>query len=124
MPDPAIALLTLLQGVEDLPPGLNLYGYPTDKIEVPAIVVRPGSPWMQPDRFCNDLESYSAICVVTASSPGDGIELLRLLSLAIIGALQPPWDWVDVEGPLIDDTTGVPFLANRVRLTYKNGGPS
>lgn len=107
-----------------MPSPLHLYSYPTPKIEVPAIVIRPDPQWMVPDRFCNDLERYSAICAVTASSPGDGIALLRLLSLAIIEALVPPWDWESVEGPIIDDTTGVPFLANRVRLTYKNGGPS
>ena len=124
MPNPSVELIELLDGLEDLPSGLNLYSEPTEKIEAPAIVVRPDSPWMEPDRFCFDLEHYSAICVVTASTPGDGIALLRTLSLAIIAALVAPWDWVNVEAPLIDETTGVPFLANRVRLTYKNGGPT
>lgn len=117
-------MITLLSDAEIDVDGLNFYSYPTDKITPPAIVIRPDAQWMLPDRFCNDLEHYSAICAVTASSPGDGIALLRLLSLAIIEALAPPWDWESVEGPIIDDTTGAPFLANRVRLTYKNGGPS
>jgi len=114
-------LVTLL-GDADLPSGTNIYPSPTDKVEAPAIVIRPDSPWMQPNRFCAELESYNAVCVVTASTPSDGIAMLRLLSLAIIDVLESPWDWVSVEGPVIDESTGVPFMASRVRLTYANGG--
>lgn len=122
MPSPAEDLQGLLADAEGMPDDLNLYAAPAPKIEVPAVVIRPGEPWMEPSTFCFELERYSVICAVSASTPEDGIALLRALSLAIIGALVPPWDWESVEGPLIDDTTGVPFLANRVRLVYKNGG--
>lgn len=77
---------------------------------------------MEPNTFCLELERYNAVCAVTASSPGEGLAMLRLLTLAIIEALVAPWDWVSVEAPIIDESTGVPFLACRVRLTYKNGG--
>jgi hypothetical protein len=119
--DPSSEFLELLADVE-LPENVNLYAAPTDEITAPAIVLRPDALWMEPSSFCMELERYSAIAVVTASTPGDGIALLRLLSLAIIGALVPPWDWESVEGPVIDETTGKPFLANRVKLTYKAGG--
>lgn len=121
MDEPGVAFLTLLEDVT-LPQGTNLYSSPTDKIEPPAIVLRPGTPWMQPDSFCLELERYTAIAVVSASTPADGIAMLRLLSLAIIGALTPPWDWESVDGPVIDESTGVAFMANRVNLTYKAGG--
>lgn len=122
MASPSEDLAELLADVDGFPSGLNVYAFPTDKIEPPAIVIRPDSPWMAPDTFCLEQERYNAVAVVTASTPGDGIALLRLLSLGIINALIPPWDWETVEAPIIDDSTGVPFLANRVRLTYKNGG--
>lgn len=119
---PVDELTTVLAGVDGLPAGLNLYGAPTDKIEPPAIVIRPNPAWISHGDFCRYLERYTAICVVSASSPADGIAMLRLLSLAIIAALTEPWDWTAVEGPVIDETTGVPLLANRVQLTYANGG--
>lgn len=115
-------LQTILAELDDLPSGLNIYSAPTDKIEPPALVIRPGPSWMEPDRFCRDLERYSVIAVVTASSPSDGIAMLRLLSLAIINGLVPPWDWTSVDGPVIDESTSAPLLANRVQLTYRNGG--
>lgn len=121
MADPALDLLTLLAD-EDLPTGTNLYSAPTKEITVPAIVIRPDSPWMEPATFCLELERYAAVCAVNAATPGDGIALLRSLVLAIIEALVAPWDWESVEGPVIDESTGTPFLACRVRLTYKNGG--
>jgi hypothetical protein len=116
---PAEQLQTLIAGLDDLPAGLNIYAAPTDKIVAPAIVIRPGPQWMAQDSFCFALERYAVMPVVTASTPLEGIAMLRSLSLAIIGALESPWDWESVDGPVIDETTGVPFLANRVNLTYR-----
>lgn len=119
---PAEALAAALADLEGLPAGLNIYAHPSDKVTAPAIVIRPGPTWMEQDRFCFAKERYQAICVVSASTPGDGINMLRSLALTVIGALSSPWDWETVDGPVIDETTGVPFLANRVNLTYSGNG--
>ena len=123
MSSPAEDLQGLLAGISGMPAGLNIYPAPTQKVVAPALVIRPDTPWISQDRFCYDLERYAVIAVVTASSPTDGIALLRDMFLRVIGALVSPWDWEQAEGPVIDETTGVPFLAARLRLTYKNGGP-
>jgi hypothetical protein len=108
--------------MDGLPSGLNIYPAPEEKVVAPAIVIRPAINWMQPHAYCDELERWDAMPVVTASSPTDGITELRNMVLAIIRSLVPPWDWETVEGPVIDETTGVPFLACRVRLTYRAGG--
>ena len=116
---PAEDLAEQIRELEGLPEGLSIYAGPVSKLGAPAIVIRPAPSWMAPDRFCAQLERYQAIAVVSASTPEEGITVLRSLSLAIINALESPWDWESVEGPVIDQTTGVPFLANRVNLTYR-----
>lgn len=122
MPSPSEELAEHLASL-DLPSGVNIYAFPTDKVEAPAIVIRPDTPWFAPSSFCFAEERYLAICAVSANTPGDGIVLLRLLTLAIIGGLVEPWDYDTADGPIIDDTTGQPFLANRIRLTYKVEAP-
>lgn len=122
MAEPAEELVTLLEAA-GLPSDVSLFAYPTDEITAPAIVIRPATDWMGQSSFCFAVERYVAIAVVKASTPGDGIALLRLLSRSIITALTAPWDWESVEGPIVDDTTGTPFLANRIRLTYNVEAP-
>lgn len=119
---PSEELTGLLADVDDLPKGLNLYAAPQTKMEAPGILVKPDFQWMGQSSYCNVMERYTATAFVTASSPEDGIPMLRLLALAIIGALEAPWDWTAVEGPVIDQSIGVPYLAARVLLTYANGG--
>lgn len=104
-----------------MPDGLNIYPAPTEDIVAPAVVLRPSVSWMKPHAYCFELEQWDAMPVVSASTPEDGIALLRSMALAIIGNLTPPWDWQAVDGPIIDRSTGVPFLANRIRLTYQAG---
>ena len=124
MADPAGELITLLSALPDgdLPAGINLYPAPTEDIVAPAIVIRPSVDWFLPRSFCDELEHWDALPVVTASTTADGLKLLRSMSLAIVRALQPPFGWERVDGPIVDESTGVPFLANRVRLTYVSGG--
>lgn len=114
--------LALMEDV-DLPEGTSIYTVPDSKISPPAIVLRPDTPWIEQSGYCYDEEHYLAIAVVQASTPSDGIPLLRSMTLAIIGALTPPWDWVSADGPVVDNSTGIEYLANRLRLKYRNGGP-
>lgn len=124
MADPIGDLVALLADIEDMPEGLNIYAAPEETITAPALVIRPDTPWLSPDKFCYDLERYIVIAVVSASTPTDGIVMLRSMMLNTIAALVSPWDWDDVGGPVIDRSTGVPFLAVRLRLKYSNGGPA
>ena len=123
MSDPAGDLAALIADIDDMPEGLSVYAAPSEKITAPAVVIRPDTPWISPDHFCYDLERYTAIAVVTANTPEEGISLLRSILLKIIAALVSPWNWVEAQGPVVDQSTGVPFLAARLRLTYSNGGP-
>jgi hypothetical protein len=123
MADPAGELATIIGDIDDLPDGFNIYPAPAENIVAPAAVIRPDTPWIAPDRMCYDLERYAVIVAVTASTPADGIAMLRSVLLKIIAALVSPWNWVEAQGPVVDETTGVPFLAARLRLTYSNGGP-
>jgi hypothetical protein len=123
MADPAGELATLIEGIDDLPDGFNVYAAPSEKITAPAAVIRPDAPWLIPSKFCNDEERYAVVVVVTANTPSDGVAMLRSVLLQIIEALTSPWDWEQADAPLIDETTGVPFLVARLRLKYLNGGP-
>lgn len=85
----------------------------------PAVVVRPFDPWAEPSGYCPRLEHYVAIAVVTASSTEDGVNELYVMTRAIIDALPETWEFVSVGAPIIDESTGVAFLAAPVRVDYK-----
>ena len=122
MSDPVGDLVTLLEGL-DLPDGTTVLPAPQESITAPALVIRPDNPWLEPDRFCFDLERYTVVAVVSANTPTDGIAQLRSMLLTIIAGLVDPWKWIAADGPILDQSLGVPFLAARLRLEYKNGGP-
>lgn len=110
------AVLTALEGLE----GWNVYPTPTNQVSAPAIVLRPDDPWREPHAYCFDQENYLAIAVVQGATPADGMAKLFEGTNAIIGALQSPWEFVSVGVPVIDESTGVPFIAAPVRLRYKS----
>ena len=126
MATPIEGLSALLVASSGLPAGTSVYRGPTDNILAPAVVIRPDEPWVEPDRFCHDLQRYVAIVLVTASSPEDGIARLYEMARAIIEAVdaaESGWSWVSVGSALIDESTGAAFLAAPVRLQYRNGDP-
>ena len=120
MPSPPEDLTAVLADADGFE-GINLYSAPVETIAAPALVIRPDTPWLEPDRFCADVEHYLALVAVPASYPQDGISLMRSVTLAMIRALPEGWVWVSTDGPVIDETTGSPFLVNRTRLTFNNG---
>ena len=123
MADPVEGLAAIIAAIDDMPDGLNIYQAPEESIVAPAVVLKPDVLWIDQDRMCFDMERYNLVAVVTASTPADGISMLRSMMLKIISALVSPWDWEQVDGPVVDQSTGVPFLAARLRLKYSNGGP-
>lgn len=89
----------------------------------PAIVLQPDEPWIEPETFGSDLERYVAIAAVTASAGRlEGVRSLYRLVLHIVSrALSVEGvSYVSVGAPRVDDSTGTPFLAVAVRLTYRS----
>ena len=99
--------------------GANVYPAPAEQIAAPAVVLRPDEPWITKGR--PEVERYAAVAVVTASSPAQGIaELHRIVHRVMADALSlSGWAWVEVGTAIIDESTGTPFLAARVRLEYR-----
>ena len=58
--------------------------------------------------------------VVAAATPRDGRRMLYAISRAIRESLTEGWSWEQVNAPIIDETTGVPYLAAAMRLLYRN----
>jgi len=122
---PSEALATALEASGALSDGISIYPGPAPQIVPPAIVIRPAEPWIEPSTFCDGLERYHAIAVVTAATPRDGVAELYIIIQAIRDALVgdpgSKWDWESVGQPVIDESTGTAFLAAPVRLTYREG---
>ena len=118
---PSEGLATALEASDALSEGVSIYPGPAPQIVPPAIVIRPAEPWIEPSTFCDGLERYHAIAVVSASTPRDGIDELYTIIQGIKAALPDTWDWETVGQPVIDESTGTAFLAAPVRLLYRNG---
>lgn len=100
---------------------VNVLDGPVPQLSAPAVVIRPDNPWIvQGPSFCYDEQRYLAVSVVTASTPGDGRRMLYEISKAIRSALPEGWDWESVNAPIIDESTGAPYLAAGIRLIYRN----
>ena len=122
MADPVDGLVTdVLSALADAGlDNVNVLDGPTPQIKAPAVVIRPDTPWVVPSNFCYDEQRYQAIMVVSAATPGDGRRMLYTISQAIRSSLTEGWSWESVNAPIVDETTGVPFLAAAIRLLYRN----
>lgn len=102
----------------------NVYPAPVESITPPAIVLRPGSPWILEageDRpsWCAIRHAYVAVAIVVASTPSDGQAELMAALLAIRAAAgDAGWTFRDAGAPVVDETTGIPLLAAAANLTY------
>lgn len=124
---PSKALADRLWASGDIPQGVSVYPGPASQLVPPAIVIRPDEPWIEDGgSFCDYLEHYVAIAVVSASSPEDGVASLYAIIRGIFTAIDEAdsgWSWVNAGLPVIDETTGTAFLAATVRLNYyRNSG--
>jgi hypothetical protein len=100
--------------------GVSVVDGPRNQIKPPIVVIRPDNPWIVPDRFCADQQRYQAVMVVTAATPGDGRRMLYGIGKAIRAAMGMAWSWESITPPIVDESTGTPFLAAGVRLIYRN----
>lgn len=119
MSAPWVDLATLLEAADT---GANIYPTPEEQVVAPAIVVRPDTPWIgNSDSFWSGEERYAVVALVTASTPGDGLAALHELVHAIMEtAREASWEFDSVTAPVVDETTGTPFLAATVSLIYRN----
>lgn len=88
-----------------------------------AIVLQPDEPWIEPQAFGFDQERYVAIAAVLASAGREaGVAALYRLVLHIIrSAISVDGvAYESVGAPRVDDSTGTPYLAVAVRLTFRS----
>jgi hypothetical protein len=105
-------------------PAVNVYpAFAEAGMMAPAIVLQPDEPWIEPQAFGFDQERYVALAAVPAAA-GRRAGVRDLYDLvAYIIARASTIDGVayeSVTAPRIDDSTGTPYLAAAVRLTYRN----
>jgi len=93
---------------------------PISQLEPPVLVLRADTPWIEPSAFCIDLQQYAAIAVVTASTPQDGEADIYACFQAVAADLPEGWRMVSVGAPVVDQSTGTPFLAAKMTLQYTN----
>lgn len=110
----------------NLAPDLQVYDTLTDKLDVPCLVLRPGSPWVENGAdgasWGTDQERYEAFAVVGATDPAAGQRAMHRLVHFIIANLPDGWDWESVGAPGATDpkaTQGVTYLAVGCLLTYR-----
>lgn len=123
MADPVDLLIAQIDAaLDDAGLKVSVLDGPVDNLKPPAVVIRPDSPWIVPSKFCYDQQRYQAVMVVTASTPGDGRRMLYRISRAIRNAFEQDdgWSWESVSSPIVDQSTGSPYLAAGVRLIYSN----
>lgn len=110
--------LAALIDLEDV----NVYPTPQETIVPDAVVIRPDTPWIAPgDATWNDEERYAAVVLVTAATPGDGLVRLHTIVHGVLDAARrASWELDNVSSPVVDETTGTPFLAATISLIYRN----
>lgn len=108
--------------VEGMP--ANIYATPAKQLVAPAIVIRPDEPWRSLTAagrtFTTATARYLAVAVASAADVAAAYSTIDDLVERIIDTVDElerfAWDSVTV--PILDETTGTPFIAAAVRLTY------
>ena len=100
----------------------NVYPTPTEQVVADAIVIRPDTPWIANSGAAwFGEERYAAIALVSASTPNDGLARLHeLVHIIMDTARAGSWEFDSVTPPVVDESTGTPFLASTVSLIYRN----
>lgn len=115
-----------LEGVAHKP---NVLAGPHSQVAPDTIMLRPDNPWVsrgtdgRPVRFGGEragmLERYVAVIATRAAEPASSMASLYLWAGAVQAAASDEgWDWVDVGGIVLDESTDTPLLVAHVRLTY------
>lgn len=110
------AHLSALDAFEDV----SIIRGPTAQPSPPCIVIRASTPWVEPGTYCHDTQNYVAVCVTLATTPQDGEQQLYTWGLRIMDNLPAGWTFDGMDSPVVDESTGIAYLAAPVRLTYSN----
>ena len=97
---------------------VQVYDTITDKLDVPCLVVLPGSPWIEPSGFAIDRERYSAFAVTGSSSPASSQRQMHQLLHFVRHHLPEGWDFESAGEPAQRKHQGVTYLAAEARLTF------
>ena len=109
----ALVGLATAQGVE-----VNVYDSPAAKIAVPALVVRPDTPWRTPGTFRKSAENYAVVAVVQAGDPASAIDQLRRLARLVEGVQDvASWRWVETSGVAQVAQDGIDYLGVTIKIT-------
>ena len=116
--------LELAEALDPAPGGAAIYpAFAEAGMIAPAIVLQPDEPWIEPQAFGYDQERYVALAAVPAAAGRlAGVADLYALVLHIIEAASAieGVGYESVSAPRVDESTGTPFLAAAVRLTYRS----
>jgi hypothetical protein len=103
---------------------VNVYAAPPALLAVPALVIRPDSPWRNIGTFTRAAERYAVVAVVQAGGdPGSLVDTLRELVVLVENAqdVGKAWQWTETTGIIQAAESGIDYLAATVRLTYLEG---
>lgn len=106
-----------------LPAEWSVIRGPISQLEPPAVVLRADEPWIAPGDYCHDEQRYAAVAVVSASTPSDGEADLYDVIQEIQDNLPDGWGFISASRPVVDQSTGTPFLAAIIRLRFYNNPP-
>ena len=104
---------------------VNVYRTATADFVPPAVVIRPGTPWLESagSPYPTDLERYVAVAVVSASSPADSMARLhRMVHTVADIARAEGFGFEEASEPVLDETN-TPALTSALTLTYSNCEP-
>lgn len=100
---------------------VTLYLNPSAAVQGNSVVVRPGTPFIEPSTHGMVRETWDVLVVVNTAQPDKGVAALRKLSLRVaraahsVGAL---WDGAPEVGRFGDDANAKTALSNTVRFRY------
>lgn len=100
--------------------GWSLVSGPTAQVDAPSIVIRAETPWMVPGHYCHDTQRYAAVGVVSAATPADGEQVLYTMGLRVMDNLPAGWSFLGMDAPVVDESTGMAYLAAAIHLQYLN----
>jgi hypothetical protein len=119
--DTLAGLLTAALVDVDDEPTVNVYPTPTEQVVADAVVIRPDTPWIAPGDVWMGEERYAVVCLVSAGTPADGLARLHSIVHTVLDAARSAsWEFDNVSPPVVDESTGTPFLAATVSLIYRN----
>lgn len=104
-------------------PDVNGYPTPHELIQTPAVVLRPDAPWIAREGYA-DHERYVAVCVVSAGDTVSGTaslhDMIHGVAATADALANAGWSFTDAGRAVVDESTGTPFLAAAVRLSFRS----